>query len=245
MLETSTTTEKLDAALAKAQGEIKPALKEKQNSHFKSSYADLAAVWDAARAAISKSGVSVTQWPIESADGRLRIVTRLACQGEWLRATFSIPVGKLDAHGYGSAVTYARRFTLMAALGIAPDDDDDGNGAANVTHDCAAQVQSKIASKAPAKAIKPAPVEAKPVALEQTREDDPESFIPSYGLLTGVALRERSTAELRAWYEKMNSALAAKGKSLKDQSPEAQATARAVDCVLLKRAAAQGGEVNE
>lgn len=127
--ETSQTTEKLDAALAKVQGDIQPAIKDKTNPAFKSKYADIAAVWDAAREALAKHGVSVTQWPMKTDDARLEILTRVAHQGEWMRAVFSIPIGKQDAHGYGSATTYARRFTLMAALGIAPDDDDDGNAA--------------------------------------------------------------------------------------------------------------------
>lgn len=126
---TSPTTEKLDAALAKAQGEILGAHKDKLNPAFRSKYADLAAVFDACRPALSKHGIAVTQWPVHSTDNRLHIITRLACGGEWLKAHFSIPVSKADAHGYGSATTYARRFALSAAVGVAPDEDDDGNGA--------------------------------------------------------------------------------------------------------------------
>lgn len=129
MFETSQTTEKLDAALAKMQGEIKAAIKDSLNPHFRSKYADLASVWEAVRAALSKHGISVTQWPLKSDDGKLEILTRIAHSGEWMRATFSIPVTKQDAQGYGSGVTYSRRFTLMAALGVAPGDDDDAEAA--------------------------------------------------------------------------------------------------------------------
>lgn len=128
MFETSPSTEKLDIALAKVQGEIKPALKDSANPFFNSTYADLAAVWEVARAPLSKHGVNITQWPVSSTDGRLTLVTRLAHAGEWMKCTFSIPVVKQDPQGFGSATTYARRFTLMAALGIAPVDDD-GNHA--------------------------------------------------------------------------------------------------------------------
>lgn len=129
MIETSETTAKLDAALAKAQGEIEAASKDKVNPAFRSKYADLTAVWAAIRPALSKHGISVTQWPIHSDDTRLHIVTRLAHDGEWIRAHFSIPVVKQDPHGYGSATTYAKRFSLAACVGVVADDDDDGNAA--------------------------------------------------------------------------------------------------------------------
>jgi hypothetical protein len=126
---TSESTAKLDAAMSKAQAEIQPAAKDKVNPHFKSSYADLSSVWDACRAALTKHGICVSQWPLHSADGRLHIITRLACSGEWVRAHFSIPVAKQDAHGYGSATTYAKRYALAAAVGVVADEDDDGNEA--------------------------------------------------------------------------------------------------------------------
>jgi hypothetical protein len=129
MLKTSPETSNLDAALAKAQGEIPNAIKDKINPAFRSKYADLTAIWDACREALSKNGLSVTQWPVHSEDSRLHIITRIACAGEWMMAEFSIPVQKPDAHGYGSAITYTKRFALSAALGIATDEDDDGNEA--------------------------------------------------------------------------------------------------------------------
>ena len=129
MIETSADTAKLDAALAKAQGEIEAAAKDSVNPHFKNRYADIAAVWAAIRPAMAKHGISVTQWPVHAEDGRLHIVTRLAHAGEWIRAHFSIPVTKQDPQGYGSSITYARRFALAAAVGVVADEDDDGNAA--------------------------------------------------------------------------------------------------------------------
>lgn len=129
MFETSAETAKLDAALAKAQGEIEPAVKDKVNPAFKSKYADLSACWAAIRPALSKHGISLTQWPVHSDDGRMHLVTRLAHDGQWMRCEFSIPVSKPDAHGHGSAITYLKRFSLSACLGLVADDDDDGNGA--------------------------------------------------------------------------------------------------------------------
>lgn len=129
MFETSPTTDKLDAAMAKAQGEIEAASKDKTNPAFRSKYADLTSVWAAIRPALTKNGISVTQWPVHSEDGRVHLVTRVAHAGEWIRCDFSLPTLKNDAHGHGSAVTYLRRFALSAAIGVVADDDDDGNAA--------------------------------------------------------------------------------------------------------------------
>jgi len=129
MFESSENTEQLDEALAKAQGEIDSAIKNATNPHFKSSYANLAAVYEACRESLSKHGITHTQWLIHTEDQRLHILTRLAHKGQWMRSTSSIPVSKADAQGYGSATTYLRRYALMAAVGI-PQDDDDGNAAA-------------------------------------------------------------------------------------------------------------------
>lgn len=147
MIETSETTAKLDAALAAAQGEIEAASKDKINPAFKSRYADLTAVWGAVRPALTKHGISVTQWPVHGDDGRLHIITRIAHGGEWIKAHFSIPVTKQDPQGYGSATTYAKRFTLAAALGVVADEDDDGNAA---SHRPTYEPKKAVASHQPA-----------------------------------------------------------------------------------------------
>lgn len=137
MFSTSESTAKLDAALAKAQGEIEAAAKDAANEGFKrngkaAKYADLTAVWNAVRGPLSKHGIAVTQWPVHSDSNRLHLVTRLAHDGEWIKCECSIPVNKMDAHGYGSAMTYARRYGLSAAVGVVADEDDDGNAASGV-----------------------------------------------------------------------------------------------------------------
>jgi hypothetical protein len=128
MFKQSDATDQLDEALAKAQGEIESATKNANNPHFKSKYANLAAVYDACRDSLSKHGIAHTQWLVHTEDSRLHINTRLAFKGQWLSAISSIPVTKADAQGYGSATSYLRRYALMAAIGIAQDDDD-GNDA--------------------------------------------------------------------------------------------------------------------
>jgi ribosomal protein S20 len=143
MFRTSEQTDKLDAALAKAQSQIDSASKDKVNPAFRSKYADLTAVWEACRAALTGNGISVSQWPVHSDDNRLHLITRLACEGEWMLCEFSIPTSKQDAHGYGSAVTYAKRFSLAAAVGVVADDDDDGNAASGRGTNTAAEPPKK------------------------------------------------------------------------------------------------------
>ncbi len=131
MIETSETIADLAAAMAVAQTSIEGALKDSNNPHFKSKYADLSAVWSAWQKVGPANGLSVMQFPGECADGRLAMTTLLAHKsGQWIKATLSIPLSKVDAQGYGSATTYARRYALAAAVGIAPEDDD-GNAASN------------------------------------------------------------------------------------------------------------------
>lgn len=116
--------------MAKAQGAIVAAIKDKSNPHYKSSYADLAGVWEACRKPLSDNGLSVMQFPLVSGDGWLHMETVVAhSSGQSISRVFAIPLEKANAHGYGSAITYARRFCLAAAVGVAPDDDDDGNAA--------------------------------------------------------------------------------------------------------------------
>lgn len=131
MIETSETTAKLDSALAKAQGEFAAAMRDSNNPHFKSKYADLTAIMEAIRPTLTKHGISVTQWPLHSEDNRVHMITRIAHDGEWMRGHFSMPVAKQDAHGYGSIVTYLRRYCVSACLGVITDleQDDDGNAA--------------------------------------------------------------------------------------------------------------------
>lgn len=148
MFETSETTTKLDAALCKVQAQVKPVLKEAKNPYFNSKYATLASVWEAIKEALEKNEVNITQWPLESSDNKVKIMTRIAHGGEWMRGTFSIPVAKQDPQGHGSAITYARRFTLSAALGICPEDDD-ANLASNPKPPQPKQIPNQVQVKPP------------------------------------------------------------------------------------------------
>ena len=126
-MKTSENISELAEALAKAQGVIEGAVRGNVNPAFRSRYADLGAVWDAIRAPLSSAGIAVVQ-ALGASDGRITCTTRLLKGAQWIESELVLPVGKQDAQGYGSAATYARRYALMAMVGIAPIDDD-GNAA--------------------------------------------------------------------------------------------------------------------
>ncbi len=124
-MNTSEQINEVATALAKAQGQITGALKDSTNPHFKSSYADLASIWDACRSALSSNGLAVVQMTDKSDKDEVIVVTRIMhSSGQWIEGTLALPVSKADAQGYGSALTYARRYGLAAAVGIAQVDDD-------------------------------------------------------------------------------------------------------------------------
>jgi hypothetical protein len=127
-MQSSETITELAKALAKAQGAIKPAEKDSINPHFKNRYADLASMWAACREALSSNGLSVLQLPTDTQPGYCTLETVLLhTSGEHIISTASIRLGQDTAQGYGSALTYLRRYALAALVGIVADDDDDGN----------------------------------------------------------------------------------------------------------------------
>ncbi len=117
------------AAFVKAQKEFGPALKTSTNPHFKSRYADLAACVEAVIDALNANGIAMIQKSHESETGVAIETVFLHESGETISSgILKVPAQKNDPQGYGSALTYARRYSLMAACGIAPEDDD-GNAA--------------------------------------------------------------------------------------------------------------------
>lgn len=121
--------QKIAAAFVKAQKSFAPALKTSQNPHFRSRYADLSACVEAVIDALNDNGIALMQIPHESDSGVIVETVFVHESGETLSGgKLYTPASKQDPQGYGSALTYARRYGLMAACGIAPEDDD-GNAA--------------------------------------------------------------------------------------------------------------------
>jgi hypothetical protein len=117
------------AALVKAQRGFSPALKSSTNPHFKTKYADLSACVEAVIDSLNANGIMLMQPCHETESGVTVETLFLHDSGEMMSAgKLHVPAAKQDPQGYGSALTYARRYSLMAACGIAPEDDD-GNAA--------------------------------------------------------------------------------------------------------------------
>lgn len=117
------------AAFVKAQIGFGPALKTSTNPAYRSRYADLSACIEAVIDALNENGIGLIQKTHQDDKGVTVETLFVHTSGESMSGgTLHVPAAKQDPQGYGSALTYARRYSLMAACGIAPDDDD-GNAA--------------------------------------------------------------------------------------------------------------------
>jgi hypothetical protein len=117
------------SALVKAQKEFGPALKSSTNPAFRSRYADLSACVEAVIDALNNNDIFMMQPTHECDNGVIVETIFIHSSGEQISSgKLHVPATKHDAQGYGSALTYARRYSLMTACGIAPEDDD-GNSA--------------------------------------------------------------------------------------------------------------------
>lgn len=167
---------------------MKSAAKSKENPFFKSHYADLPAVWEACRDALTKNGLAVIQTPQFEGESVWLETTLVHSSGQWMRSRYPVKPAKNDPQGVGSAITYCRRYALMAMVGVVADDDDDGEAAVGRT-----------TGNGQAKAPEPAkrPVAAKPSDEAKKWAKDAEAAVRACGTLT----------ELRAWETKNDPAL--------------------------------------
>lgn len=127
--------QKIAPAFIKAKKEFAPAMKDKTNPAFRSKYADLGACLEAVEDALLNNDIALYQETFDDATGVTVETVLLHESGEMIRGgKLHVPAAKQDPQGYGSALTYARRYSLMAACGIAPEDDD-GNAATKAARD--------------------------------------------------------------------------------------------------------------
>ena len=161
----SDSIKELATALNKAQAEMSGAKKKATNPFFKSKYSDMNAVVDAIRIPFCDNGLSYSQFPIFN-DKCVGVETILMHEsGEWISSILMLPMVKQDPQTAGSAITYARRYSLQSIAGI-PSEDDDGNQAskpakkstidiAAVANECGWTLQQVCESfEPPAKSIK-------------------------------------------------------------------------------------------
>lgn len=125
---TTTQSDSLKAiapALLKAQKAIDVAIKNANNPHFKNNFANVEAVIDAVKGPLNDNGITFLQFGAPANDGHLGLTTTLLhTSGEFVSGTLTMPLQKTDPQGTGSAITYARRYSLAAVLGLKTEDDD-------------------------------------------------------------------------------------------------------------------------
>lgn len=148
----------LYSALVKAQSQIRGALKDSVNPHFKNRYADLGSVWDACRDALHKNGLAVIQLSDVDASGAPVLLTRIIHEsGQHIEGRYPLVCkDPTDPQKLGSATTYARRYALAAAIGIIQEDDDGQAAAGHTPAKPVSPVQAniaKVAAAAPTQAV--------------------------------------------------------------------------------------------
>ncbi len=146
----------LVAALARAQAKMPPVHKTKTNPHFKKTYADLADVLAAVRPTLAAEGIAIVQ-PIRITEHGAELVTALLKGDERIESALPLPLDS-KPQDMGSRLTYLRRFQLAALVGVAAEDDDDGNAAQASTSVPKRKMQAKVTeTTAPANTDRPMP----------------------------------------------------------------------------------------
>jgi len=125
----SVETKILATSLIRVQRDIGPAIKDKFNQFTQSQYATLNSIMDSCRDALLANGIWLTQYPVPADPGFLGLVTKLvhAESGQWQTSHAVVPLPKNDPQGFGIAMTYVRRYSIAALLGIVMEEDTDGN----------------------------------------------------------------------------------------------------------------------
>lgn len=162
-MEKSEDIKDLLTALAKAQGLMKVAVKDKMNPHYKSKYASPESIQEATKESLASNGLSVIQLIEENNGTHLRTILGHS-SGQWIASSFKLTITRQDMQGAGSAITYARRYALSAILNVASDEDDDAN--------LAVQKQSPFPDEWEQPKVKPKPKNVAPQSA------NPESFAP-------------------------------------------------------------------
>lgn len=156
-------------ALSKAQGEIPHAIFDSTNPHFKSKYASYEAFRKACQDPLSKNGLCIAHHLDLTPEGKRMMITQLSHKsGQWLRSFLILPIKDETAHGIGSGITYAKRYTLGGLLAIGNDEDDDANEAQYPS-------SAKEAKKEEPKKEKMIN-EFEALRIEQAMKDHPEDF---------------------------------------------------------------------
>ena len=159
------------AAFVKAQADFGSVLKTSTNPHFRSKYAGLDACIDAVIDALHKHGIALMQRTLPCESGVTVETVLVHTSGETMSGgQLHVPASKNDAQGYGSALTYARRYSITTMLGIAPEDDDGNAASKPVAYEAPRRPTPRTTDLPPAKA------KAKPEAAPSPEDDDDLPF---------------------------------------------------------------------
>lgn len=136
-LQTSESIKELIVALCKFQSEVKPVIKDAQNPFFKSKYADLAGCIEATKGTLAANGLAVIHTTHFENGVTILVTLLLHISGQYIRGDYLVSPLKNDPQSMGSAMTYARRYTYLGILGIAPEDDDGARASGTISKETA------------------------------------------------------------------------------------------------------------
>ncbi len=132
-------------ALVSAIGELQNVAKTASNPYFKSKYAPLDAIVDATRPVLLKHGLAISQTPLYMEGSAGVETTILHTAGHSTTTTLLLPLKDQSPQGVGGAITYARRYALAAVLGLATEEDDDGNVSSGLSKKTAEEARPAVA----------------------------------------------------------------------------------------------------
>ena len=184
---------KLASAMIKVQTMLQPAIRDRNNTFTKSDYATLNSVMDVCRQPLLENGIWLTQYPVPVQPGYLGLVTKFihAESGQWQASLLSMPLPKADPQGYGSAMTYARRYILSAMLGIVTEYDDAANAAR--------EGEQNEREKAPPKRPRPKKARPEPQVIPPPQPDEPaHPVLKSLPKLDGISYQVVSSKDGQA-----------------------------------------------
>lgn len=190
--------DQLATALAKAQGIMANAVINKVNPHFKSKYADLAAIREAVMQPLAQNGIAIVQLVGSDENGAFLTTRLVHASGQWIESIHPLPT-TAKPQEFGSALTYARRYSLAAICGISAEEDDDANNASEPMQTVRAP------SPTPPRVAAPAPKDATSTAAEWAKNQT-------------TVIRTLSSVQALADWEKKNDATL---KRLEKAAPEA------------------------
>jgi len=166
-------------ALAAAQSELPSAIKKSINPHLRNRYADINSIYEAIRDVLPRHGLAVVQTMLPTDGSRAHVRTTLAHKsGQWFAGECVMPLDRQGgAQGMGSAITYARRYSLAAIVGVVADEDDDANAAQGRTSKAQVQQAREQAKANNPNPATPAQLKALATILSKRHGDDREARI--------------------------------------------------------------------